>query len=282
MIEEYDGSGSVYYIREPDGEFIARVDNASITYYHFDALGSTRLLTDAMGTVTDTYAYDAWGNVMMHTGTTAQPYQFVGQLGYYTHVQDANLPLLQLGVRFYDPQVGRFGQRDAAEGGLCYYAYVADNPQAHIDPTGLICCSVDLLNKCLCMHEVWTWYKAHSSGKDNWFGNDKVAHCWFSCKMVKYCHFRPVTVMGLGFLKECYDCFDRHNPGTSGFEDVERDDLRADRDGIRIGQQPNSDCLRECKKIWKSGKRRFPPRSNQPHKWPLPDIPWLIIPLVYF
>jgi len=108
-----------------------------VAYYHFDALGSTRLLTDAMGTVTDTYAYDAWGNLMAHNGTTAQPYQFVGQLGYYTHWQDANLTLLQLGVRFYDPEIGRFGQRDPIQDGMNWYAYVRNSPVSWVDPAGL-------------------------------------------------------------------------------------------------------------------------------------------------
>jgi len=136
VIEEHNGSDPVYCIREPDGELIARVDNGSIAYYHFDALGSTRVLTDATGTVTDTYAYDAWGNLMARTGTTTQPYQFVGELGYHTHWQDAHLTLLQLGIRFYDPQVGRFGQRDPAAEWLSHYPYAADNPQYLVDPDG--------------------------------------------------------------------------------------------------------------------------------------------------
>lgn len=33
-------------------------------------------------------AYDTWGNVTSHTGnTTDNPYQFVGQFGYYTLMQ---------------------------------------------------------------------------------------------------------------------------------------------------------------------------------------------------
>jgi len=139
VIEEYDGSNSVYYIREPDGELIARIGSSSVAYYHFDALGSTRLLTDAMGTVTDTYAYDAWGNVMMHTGTTTQPYQFVGELGYHTHWQDENLTLLQLGVRFYDPEIGRFGQRDALANDTNWYGYADGVPTVLTDPSGLEC-----------------------------------------------------------------------------------------------------------------------------------------------
>ena len=75
---------------------------------------------------------DAWGKLMEHiehTGCIDQPYRFVGELGYYTHWQDAHLTLLQLGVRFYDPQVGRFGQRDAlARPEVSQYCYAADHP----------------------------------------------------------------------------------------------------------------------------------------------------------
>ena len=101
------------------------------------ASGFSARNTRAVSTARD--AYDAWGKSMAHTGTTAQPYQFVGQLGYYTHWQDENLTLLQLGVRFYDPQVGRFGQRDNLEpdGRQNAYAYVEGNPQTLVDPQGL-------------------------------------------------------------------------------------------------------------------------------------------------
>jgi len=90
------------------------VEDTVVQYYRFDDLGSTRLLTSAAGVVTDTYYYDAWGNVSHDTGSTNQPYQYVGLLGYYTRWQDANLDLLQLGVRFYDPEIGRFTQIDEA------------------------------------------------------------------------------------------------------------------------------------------------------------------------
>ena len=137
MIEEYDGSGSVYYIREPGGRLIAGIHGQSPRYYHFDALGSTRLLTDAVGTVTDTYAYDAWGNLMAHTGMTAQPYQFVGKLGYHTHWQDAHLTLLQLGVRFYNPQAGRFEQRGVSSYEDNNYIYATNNPLEWLEYDGL-------------------------------------------------------------------------------------------------------------------------------------------------
>ena len=137
VVEEITPSGTVYYIREPSGGLIARVAGESVRYYHFDALGSTVMLTDGSGAVTDKYSYDAWGNANHFYGTTEQPYQYVGEWGYYTHYQDENLGLLQLGLRFYDPETAGFTQRDPVEDGLNSYAYVAGRPTTATDPSGL-------------------------------------------------------------------------------------------------------------------------------------------------
>src|SRR5579863_8564166 len=53
-------------------------------YHHFDALGSTRQLTNSAGAVTDTMIYDAWGNVVSRTGTNGVTLLWDGQPGYYT------------------------------------------------------------------------------------------------------------------------------------------------------------------------------------------------------
>jgi hypothetical protein len=60
--------------------------------------------------VTDRLDYGAWGEEHPILSTTSDnPYRYVGELGYYTHYQDPNMSdSLQLGVRFYDPEVGRF------------------------------------------------------------------------------------------------------------------------------------------------------------------------------
>ncbi|MGC8863836.1 MAG: RHS repeat domain-containing protein, partial [Armatimonadota bacterium] len=122
------------------GSLIARLNATDgIRYYHFDELGSTRLLTDADGDITDRYTYDAYGSLLSHdayTGSVQQPYGYVGQLGYHTHWMEPDFGLLQLGVRFYDPEVGRFGQRDPMQDGLNQYAYADGNPIWHVDPTG--------------------------------------------------------------------------------------------------------------------------------------------------
>ena len=124
-----------------EGSLVARFEDSSVRYYYFDELGSTRLLTDGSGNVTDRYAYDAYGSLLSHDrfdGSVNQPYQYVGQLGYYTHWMEPDFELLQLGVRFYDPEVGRFTQKDRVyRPAVSSYAYAGDTPFRNVDPSGL-------------------------------------------------------------------------------------------------------------------------------------------------
>jgi len=150
------------------------------------ASGFSARNTGAVSTAWD--AYDAWGKSMAHTGTTTQPYQFVGQLGYYTHWQDENLALLQLGVRFYDPEIGRFTQRDAARlDRECAYAYTGNSPVYWVDPRGLRrnnrrnnVAGDKTLQKCLSKLRECTKSMREDIGKaidrvgDNWYTDDNL------------------------------------------------------------------------------------------------------------
>ena len=51
-------------------------------FYHGDALGSTRGITDSTQAVTDSQLYDAFGNTMIRTGSTPTPFGFVGKAQY--------------------------------------------------------------------------------------------------------------------------------------------------------------------------------------------------------
>jgi len=109
--------------------------------YAYDGTGNlTQVKNDSETQVVKSYAYDAYGSLLSHDrfeGSVNQPYQYVGQLGYYTHWMEPDFGLLQLGVRFYDPEVGRFTQRDAVRAAFSSYAYTSGNPLSFADPSGL-------------------------------------------------------------------------------------------------------------------------------------------------
>ena len=104
-----------------------RIDRSSnVTYGLRDGLGSTVALADGSGSVVGTYAYDVFGGVRSHTGSSTES-TFTGE-------QNDPNGLEYLRARYYDNATGRFLSRDPLGGG---YPYAGGNPANMIDPTGL-------------------------------------------------------------------------------------------------------------------------------------------------
>ena len=98
-------------------------------------------MTNGSGTVSDSFTYGAWGAVLNTPQSNLKPYQYVGQLGYYQHSSDrgtAMHDLLQLGVRFYDRDMGRFTQRDPERQSIVGWLYGGNQPLRYVDPSGTI------------------------------------------------------------------------------------------------------------------------------------------------
>ena len=76
------------------------------SFYGYDGGGTVRLLTDATGTVTDTYDYDAWGNTVNTTSSTPNVYLYRGEQ------YDSDLNLYYLRARYFNSLSGRFLTRD--------------------------------------------------------------------------------------------------------------------------------------------------------------------------
>jgi len=104
-------------------------------YYHGNQIGSTRVMTDGTPSVVRSYVYDAFGNVYDTSGTATTRYRYAGAWGYQSH---DDFPFLHVGARYYDPETGRFLQRDpiGIAGGLNVYTYVGSNPASSVDPDG--------------------------------------------------------------------------------------------------------------------------------------------------
>jgi len=98
-----------------------------------DALGSTRLLTNASGAVVQRYDYTPYGETTQTASGFSNPYQYTGR------ERDDN-GLYYYRARYYNPGMGRFIAEDpiGLAGGLNWYAYAEGNPISYIDPTGEI------------------------------------------------------------------------------------------------------------------------------------------------
>jgi RHS repeat-associated protein len=102
----------------------------------YDAQGTVRRVVDDSAVQTDFYTHNAFGYEYPPSGTTPNPYRFGGAWGYIADPSG----MLQLGARFYWPEVGRFVQRDPVRQGMDQYVYSRSDPLGQTDPTGLQAC----------------------------------------------------------------------------------------------------------------------------------------------
>lgn len=136
VLAEVDAGGAItaYYIYGLG--LISRITPANTQqFYHFNHRGDTVALSDSSGNITDKYAHDEYGRLLESTGTTDNPFKFVGRYG----VMDEGDNSYFMRARFYDAEVGRFLSKDPIgfEGGdWNLYAYVGGNPVIGIDPSG--------------------------------------------------------------------------------------------------------------------------------------------------
>ena len=110
--------------------------NTQQIYYDYDGHGSVRALTDPNGNVTDTYDYDAFGNLLHSTGTTFNEFLFAGEQF------DSDLGLYYNRARYLNVSTGRFWTMDTDEGkdgaplSLHKYVYAANEPVNNVDRSG--------------------------------------------------------------------------------------------------------------------------------------------------
>jgi RHS repeat-associated protein len=139
ILLEYDGTNTLQarYTHGPDiDEPIAMTRGGATYFYHQDSLGTVTELTDSTGATAQSYAYDAWGNIVQQTSTVENPYTYTGR------EFDAETGLYYYRARYYDPRTGRFLQKDPlgfdnGSNTLNLYVYSNDNPLRYTDPRGL-------------------------------------------------------------------------------------------------------------------------------------------------
>jgi RHS repeat-associated protein len=135
LLEVVNGSPVQYYYAGP--LLVARKDAAGTkTWYHTDRLGSVRLMTNASGSMVNSYDYSPFGEQQSTTSAVSNERGFTG------HIEDAETGLTYMGARYYDPKLGRFLSADTMVGqihepqDLNRYSYVDNNPVNNTDPLG--------------------------------------------------------------------------------------------------------------------------------------------------
>lgn len=115
-------------------DLISQYRDNNIHYYHYDGLGSTRTLTAPDATTTNTYAYEAFGELLEQTGEAGGNYLYTGEQ------IDPNTGNYYLRARYYNPANGRFLSMDSFDGipqdpiTLHKYLYANVDPVNMIDP----------------------------------------------------------------------------------------------------------------------------------------------------
>jgi RHS repeat-associated protein len=117
-------------------QFIPSSNSSVTSFYIYDGHGSVRALANPAGAITDTYDYDAFGNLINRTGTTVNNYMFAGE------PFDPALGIYYNRARYYDERRGRFWTLDTLEGNpsdpqsLHKYLYTRADPVNRRDPSG--------------------------------------------------------------------------------------------------------------------------------------------------
>ncbi len=132
--------------------------------YHFDCRGSSVAITDANGNITDTFAYDTYGNLASRTGTSKIIFLYNGCDGVVT---DDN-GLYYMRARYYSPEMRRFVNADIVAGQISNavtmnrFAYANGNPVSFVDPFGLAADNKDSSSKTIDREEYINTYMANT------------------------------------------------------------------------------------------------------------------------
>ena len=130
----FDNTEKCYYTR--GDELISQERDGKKFYYVYDGHGSVVGLANESGVVTDTYSYDAFGNLLKSTGSTKNCYRYCGEQF------DETTGLYYLRARYMDTSTGRFISQDTYQGtindpvSLHKYLYANSNPVTYSDPSG--------------------------------------------------------------------------------------------------------------------------------------------------
>jgi RHS repeat-associated protein len=137
VIEETNAAGGAV-ARYSQGlsidEHLAMLRSSTTSYYEQDGLGTVTSLSNAGGTLAQTYTFDSFGNQTASSGSLTNSFQYTGR------EFDSEIGLYYNRARYYDPAAGRFLAEDPlgyGGDGSNFYAYVGNSPTGFTDIFGL-------------------------------------------------------------------------------------------------------------------------------------------------
>ena len=136
VIEERNASGNLVaaYVYGTGIDEVLTMERGGVNYYYFqDGLDSVREITDGVGNVVKNYTYDVYGRPSPAVSAISNPYLFTGRR------LDEESGIYYYRARMYDPNIGRFLQRDPLGylDNMNLYAYCLNNSINFTDPYGL-------------------------------------------------------------------------------------------------------------------------------------------------
>jgi RHS repeat-associated protein len=182
---------------EAYGNLVSQRRSGATSFHHFDALGSTNKLTDSSINTLAEYLYRAFGQQTILSGSSSNPFTWVGNQGYYRQNNPQNY---WIRARISDPNTGRWTSRDP----LCEstmrlakhncYIYSAGKPTVAVDPSGLECPDDCIWmppwvpdKSCVNMPAIRTTY---SQSQANWCWREEELReqiHWYQCIAKKMC-----------------------------------------------------------------------------------------------
>ena len=136
-LAETDEEGNILATYSWGDTLLSQTREAKTSTYLYDGHGNVRGLLDAEGKLTDTYAYNAYGELTEKTGETENHFLYTGE--YY----DGTTNLYYLRARYMNPGTGTFISMDSYQGDLYEpvtlhkYLYANANPVKYSDPSGM-------------------------------------------------------------------------------------------------------------------------------------------------
>jgi RHS repeat-associated protein len=140
VLLETDAAGNTpdEYIFFGGKRIARRQSTGTVSYYFSDHLGTSRVVTNATGTLLDDSDFYPFGGERVVVNNDPNQYKFTGK------ERDSESGLDNFGARYNSSSLGRFMSVDPVAGSLSNpqslnrYTYVLNNPLKFIDPTGMV------------------------------------------------------------------------------------------------------------------------------------------------